>query len=203
MAKKSNIEKDLSTEEKILLAADKCFTSKGFAGTRTRDIAEEAGINLALLNYYFRSKEKLFENIMLKKIQQMFSIILPILIDKETALEDKISVAADQYLNLLQKNPGLPLFIINAIQKDNEKMKEVIPADKILKESILLDQISERNNHINPMHILVNFLSLTIFPFLTKPVFDAFGILDQTAFESFVEERRTLIPIWIKTLLDS
>ena len=51
------IEKELSTEEKILISASKVFTEKGFSGTRTRDIAEEAGINLALLNYYFRSKK--------------------------------------------------------------------------------------------------------------------------------------------------
>ena len=57
-------EKDISTEEKILISASKVFTEKGFSGTRTRDIAEEAGINLALLNYYFRSKEKLFEQVM-------------------------------------------------------------------------------------------------------------------------------------------
>lgn len=60
MAKKEKV-RDLSTEEKILKAATKVFTEKGYAGTRTRDIAEEAGINLALLNYYFRSKEKLLK----------------------------------------------------------------------------------------------------------------------------------------------
>ena len=62
-------EKEISTEEKILEAASKVFTEKGFAGTRTRDIAEHAGINLALLNYYFRSKEKLFEQVMKAKCQ--------------------------------------------------------------------------------------------------------------------------------------
>ena len=61
--------KDLSTEEKIKAAAKKLFTQKGFAATRTRDIAEEAGINLALLNYYFRSKEKLFELVMKENVQ--------------------------------------------------------------------------------------------------------------------------------------
>ena len=60
---------DSSTEEKIKAAARKVFTRKGFAATRTRDISEEAGINLALLNYYFRSKEKLFDLVMMENMQ--------------------------------------------------------------------------------------------------------------------------------------
>ena len=54
----------ITTEEKIIRAADKIFTQKGYAATRTREIAEEAGTNLALLNYYFGSKEKLFRNVL-------------------------------------------------------------------------------------------------------------------------------------------
>ena len=69
---------EVTTEDKILSAASKVFTEKGFAGTRTRDIAEEAGINLALLNYYFRSKEKLFQQVMKLKIVLLFGKILPI-----------------------------------------------------------------------------------------------------------------------------
>ena len=72
-------EQEQSTEEKILEAASEVFTKKGFAGTRTRDIAEKAGINLALLNYYFRSKEKLFEQVMKIKVVLLFGKIFPIL----------------------------------------------------------------------------------------------------------------------------
>ena len=72
MARKSKPETNLSTEEKFKEAARVVFTRKGYAATKTRDIAEEAGLNLALLNYYFRSKEKLFEIIMLEKITQLF-----------------------------------------------------------------------------------------------------------------------------------
>ena len=67
----------------------------------------------------------------------------------------------------------------------------------------MLQQISQLNSKINPMHFLVNFLSLTIFPFVTSPVFKKFGIFDEQSFEIFIEERRKLIPIWIKTLLNS
>src|SRR6202012_5712205 len=62
-----------STEERIKEAARKLFTQKGFAGTRTRDIAQEAGINLALLNYYFRSKQKLFDLVMMENFQRFLA----------------------------------------------------------------------------------------------------------------------------------
>ena len=78
MAKKSEKKKiDTSTEEKIKEAARTVFHKKGFAATRTRDIAEEADINLALLNYYFRSKAKLFEIIMVETLQMFINGMLP------------------------------------------------------------------------------------------------------------------------------
>lgn len=192
---------ELSTEEKILKAASKVFTEKGFSGTRTRDIAEAAGINLALLNYYFRSKEKLFEKIMFEKMQQMFGTILPILTDEKTSLNEKIDLATQKYLDLLSENPNLPLFVISEMQKGNSGLKNVLPVETILKNSTMLKQIQEKNADINPLHFLMNFLSLTIFPFVTKPVMSQFGIFTDESFKIFIEERRTLIPVWIKTLL--
>src|SRR5271154_299968 len=81
---------DLTAEEKIKEAARNVFTRKGFAATRTRDIAEEAGINLALLNYYFRSKEKLFEIVMLENFGQFLNGVQTLLNQKESSLEEKI-----------------------------------------------------------------------------------------------------------------
>src|SRR5690606_26669343 len=86
---------DTSTEEKIIKAASKVFTQKGYVATRTRDIAEEAGINLALLNYYFRSKEKLFQLIMAEKLQLLFSVILPIVNNDDLTLDEKIETLVE------------------------------------------------------------------------------------------------------------
>ena len=100
MAKKKSVEVDLSTEEKIKEAAKKVFLKKGYAATRTRDIAEEAGINLALLNYYFRSKEKLFDLIMLEKLEKFFGTIAPVLNNVNTTLEQKITLFSNNYTDL-------------------------------------------------------------------------------------------------------
>ncbi|WP_374363112.1 TetR/AcrR family transcriptional regulator [Cloacibacterium sp.] len=196
------IEKELSTEEKILISASKVFTEKGFSGTRTRDIAEEAGINLALLNYYFRSKEKLFDQVMKAKIVLLFGQILPIITDEKTTLEEKIDLTTEKYINILSKNPNLPVFVISEIQKKNSELTSIIPIRKVFNNSSLIKQIKEKRPDMNPLHFLVSFLGMTIFPFVAKPIFNAFQIIKDDEFQQFIDERRKLIPIWVKTLLE-
>lgn len=197
------IEKELTTEEKILLSASKVFTEKGFAGTRTRDIAEEAGINLALLNYYFRSKEKLFEQVMKVKMVLLFGQIVPILTNEKTNLEEKIDLVSNKYFEILSKNPNLPLFVLSEMQKKNSNITKIIPVNKIFENSVIIKQIKEKRPDLNPLHFLVTFLGMTIFPFVAKPVFRAFDIIQEEEFLDFINERKKLIPIWIKTFLNT
>lgn len=193
---------ELSTEDKILLAASKVFTEKGFSGTRTRDIAEEAGINLALLNYYFRTKEKLFEQVMKVKIILLFGQIIPIVTNEKTTLEEKIDLASVKYFEILSKNPNLPIFILSEIQKKTSDIKSILPVDKVLKNSFIIKQIQERKPELNPFHILLNFLSMTAFPFVVKPILQTFDLMNDDEFQQFVEERKTLVPLWIKIMLN-
>ena len=193
---------ELSTEDKILLAASKVFTEKGFSGTRTRDIAEEAGINLALLNYYFRTKEKLFEQVMKVKIVLLFGQIIPIVTNEKTTLEEKIDLASVKYFEILSKNPNLPIFILSEIQKKTSDIKSILPVDKVLKNSFIIKQIQERKPELNPFHILLNFLSMTAFPFVVKPILQTFDLMNDDEFQQFVEERKTLVPLWIKIMLN-
>lgn len=194
--------KELSTEEKILESASKIFTEKGFSGTRTRDIAEEAGINLALLNYYFRSKEKLFEQVMKVKIVLLFGKILPILSNEKTTLEEKIDLAAEKYFDILSENPNLPLFVISEIQKKNSNITSALPIRKIFLNSALIKQMKEKRPELNPLHFFVNFIGMTVFPFVAKPVFTAFDIIKEEEFQQFIAERRKLVPVWMKLLLE-
>ncbi|WP_304342674.1 TetR/AcrR family transcriptional regulator [Chryseobacterium koreense] len=194
---------ELSTEDKILLAASKVFTEKGFSGTRTRDIADEAGINLALLNYYFRSKEKLFNQVMKVKVVLLFGKIIPIISNEKTTLEEKIDLASEKYFEILSKNPNLPLFVISEIQKKNSNIKSIIPVDQVLKNSVIIGQIKEKKPDINPFHFLMSFLGLTVFPFMARPIFENFNIMDDKEFQHFLEERKDYIPKWIKLILNN
>ena len=194
---------ELSTEDKILLAASKVFTEKGFSGTRTRDIAEEAGINLALLNYYFRTKEKLFEQVMKVKIVLLFGQIIPIVTNEKTTLEEKIDLASVKYFDILTKKPNLPIFVLSEIQKKTSDVKSILPFEKVLNNSFLMQQIREKQPDQNPFHFLLNYLSMTVFPFLGKPILQSFDLMDDDEFQKFVTERKTLVPMWIKMMLNN
>jgi len=198
--KKSDAEEQASTEERIKEAARKVFTQKGYAATRTRDIAAEAGINLALLNYYFRSKEKLFEKIMLEKVQQLVGTIAPVLSDPATTLETKIGLVADSYIDMLSRNPDLPIFVLNEIRNNAARFSEQLQAAKLIRNASFIQQLKERRPDINPLHFLVNMLGMLIFPFIGRPVLQTAG-MDERQFRVMTEERKKLIPLWMKAIL--
>jgi AcrR family transcriptional regulator len=192
---------DLTTEEKIRQAARTLFTRKGYAATRTRDIAEEAHINLALLNYYFRSKEKLFAEIMLEKVQQLFGVLVPVLNDASTGLEDKIARIVTLYTRMISENPDLPIFVLNEIKGRPAGIKKVLPLDDIIPHSSFIIQLRERRPDINPFHFLLNILGMTVFPFIVMPALDATGILGSADMEALIAERIALVPAWTEAML--
>ena len=120
----------------------------------------------------------------------------------ETLVPDfrgKIDVA----LEILSKNPNLPLFVLSEIQKKPSNITSLIPVDQFLKTSVLLKQIQEKKPDLNPLHFIVNFLSMTAFPFIGKPIIKNFNIMDDEEFQKFVAERKTLVPLWTKMILNS
>ena len=201
MVSKIKIEPDTSTEEKIKEAARKVFMQKGYAATRTRDIAEESGINLALLNYYFRSKEKLFNQVMLEKMQQFFGVLLPIINDPSTKLETKIGLIVSNYIDMLSQNPDLPLFVLNEMKGHSEKIKKLLPVEKITDNISFIKQLKEKRPDINAIHFLMNILGMTVFPFVAKPAFEIIGTTNKVELETILQERKKLIPLWIKAML--
>jgi Transcriptional regulator len=200
MAKSKEPKKiDTSTEEKIIAAARKVFLEKGYAATRTRDIAEEAGINLALLNYYFRSKGKLFQLVMVEKLQLLFSVVLPIINNDELTLEQKLETLAENYINLLINNPDLPLFVISEIRANPEEFRDKLQVQYIMQNSSLANQIREKRPDVEPVHFIVSLLGMTIFPFVAKPILFS----DTIKFNALMEERKTLIAKWAKAILET
>lgn len=193
--------KELDTEQKIKEAAAKLFTKKGYAATKTRDIAEEAGINLSLLNYYYRSKEKLFNLIMAEKIQQFFGIMIPVITDEALDLEVKIERFVSKYIEVLTENPDLPIFVLNEIRNNPKHFVEEIGAQKILLNSSLMKQIQEHRPDVHPIHFVLNLMGMSLFPFISKPILLASGAIDEANFGSLMEERKKLIPIWMNTIL--
>jgi len=194
---------DLSTEEKIKEAARKVFTQKGFAATRTRDIAETAGINLALLNYYFRSKQKLFEEVMLEKVEQLFGLIAPVIVDPTTTLESKIEKVVTLYIDMISEHPDLPIFVLSEIRNHPDHFANTFNIGEMLQHSSLIQQLKERRPDIHPFHFLMNTLGMTLFPFIARPVFETSGAANSTLFNNMMQQRKILIPQWTKAILNS
>ena len=202
--KKEAVEKNSSTEEKIKEAARKVFLQKGYAATRTRDIAEEAGFNLALLNYYFRSKEKLFDIIMLETMQNFLHSVREILSDEHTSLQEKLERLVERYIDVLIKNPEMPFFILNEVRQDPKKLVSKIGLKQKLAETYFIQQIREvagKELAMHPMQIIMNLMGMIVFPFIAKPIVQHMGNLDQDAFNALMEERKKLIPIWLHGVL--
>lgn len=203
MASKSKGKPDKSTEERIMEAARKVFSNKGYAGTRTRDIAEEAGINLALVNYYYRSKDKLFYEVMQEKVYQLFGSIAPILINPAFSLETKIDIATETYIDMLIVNPDLPLLVFNEIKNHPNDFGTKIQLKPMLLESSFFNQIRERNSKVDPMQFLLSIIGLIVFPFIARPVISGVADISKADFTKLMMERKQLIPHWIKVMLDS
>ena len=200
MAKSKDPKKiDTSTEEKIIEAARKVFLEKGYAATRTRDIAEEAGINLALLNYYIRSKEKLFQLVMVENLQQLFSVVVPIVNNDELTLEQKLETLAENYIDLLIDNSDLPIFILSEIRANPERFKDRLQVQHILRNSSFVSQIREKRPDVEPVHFIVSLLGMIIFPFIAKPILFS----DTKRFNALMEERKTLVVKWAKAILET
>ena len=201
------VEKDLSTEEKIKEAARQIFQQKGFAGTRTRDIAEAAGINLALLNYYYRSKEKLFSIIMEESLRELFQQVQQIVRNESTSLSEKIDIFVNLYSDILLENPNLPLFILGEIQANPKLFQQKIGISlSFLHNAAILKQTEQQLKqaglaNINPFHFLFNAVSMIIFPFAAKPLLKAVTRMEEDNFRQFVNERRLLVAMWIKNML--
>lgn len=192
----------LTTEEKIKKAAGKLFIEKGFAATRTRDIAAEAGINLALLNYYFRSKEKLFDVVMEESLQLFLGGLEEILNNVNTVLKDKIAGISVHYIDLLKSHPDLPLFILTEIRANPSRLEANLNVKEMLKESNFYKQLeATTQKKVEPMHFIMNLLGLLVFPFISSPVLRGLNEQGKAEFDQLMEERKHWVPIWVETML--
>ena len=204
MARKKKID-DGSAEQKIKEAARKLFTEKGFDAVKTRDIAEEAGINLALLNYYFRSKQKLFDLIMVENFEAFVQQLIPLLGDETLSLDETLEKVTGSYIDMLKLNPGLPFFIMNEMRSDSTKLQFVrgkmadVRAGFLKRMGVTL--LEKEISPANIGHLMMNFMGLIIFPFVAQPMMMKVNNFNKKEFDELMEQRKKLIPIWLKAIM--
>lgn len=186
-----------NTEDRIKNIARKIFSQKGFSGTTVRDIAEAANINIALLNYYFRSKERLFQEIFFESFVDLFKQEYQILEDPQLNLFEKVRCMIDLKFNMAVKNPDLPLFVLGELKQhieanffENSSIQHLACQSQIFEKQIH-DAIS--NQLIRPvssaeLKILIN--SLVLFPFMAESMiqnFSKINPLDTFNYSTFTE----------------
>lgn len=205
--------RDRDTEQRILDAAHLVFVRRGTAGARTQEIAREAGVNSALLHYYFRSKARLAEAVFQRAAAQLMPAVIRVL-GSEAELEEKVKQVIDIELRQLLKAPYLPGYILSELAHHPERARQLFssatgmsPAEmgtrvfKVLRKQID-ERVKGRRMHlIAPEQFAINLLALCVFPFAARPIVMALLGLDQPGFEQFINRRRKeLAPFFLRAL---
>lgn len=193
--------KDHTTEKRILEAARKVFLANGMAGARMQDIADEAGINKALLHYYFRSKDKLFEMIF-KEAMAGFVPWANAVFEADLPLFQKIEQFTFEYIDLLMKNPFIPLFVLNEVNRQPEVFIKKMwdgkrPTPGALLHQIEMDVQKGLIRPVPPIHLVINMISMCIFPFVGRPMIQMVMKLNDSQFRQLMEQRKTEIASFI------
>jgi TetR/AcrR family transcriptional regulator len=182
------------SEDKIREAAKRVFLKKGFDGTTSRDIAKEADMNIALTNYYFRSKEKLFLEIFKDVLEEYFQNMLTIL-NKDIDIKTKISEIIDNDFEMMKKEPDLIIFIMNEIHKSPQRLFPDMSIFRQVRETYLKKQLEEgaANGTLRPMQ-LENILPLikcgVEFIFMGKEIHKELFMMTDADFERYAEEQK-------------
>lgn len=193
------------TEEKIIASAERLFYQKGKTGTSMQDIADDAGINRTLLNYYFRSKDQLFEAVF-RKALGTFVPNLAAMLDTDTPFQDYVPFMVETIIDTMLANPQIPIFVLQELSSNPERMPQIIkemgidPAKAV--EKMEADGMVPSIGGMDPRQIILNMISLCIFPFAAKPVvLDILYKGDQDAYVEAMKERKVLLPEFIKQIM--
>lgn len=190
--------KPKDTEEEILKAAEQEFMLRGFDGAKTASIARAAGVTHAMLHYYFRTKEQLFERILTDKMNLMGRSVLTAFGNPELPLLERLKDGISQHFDFLVENPDLPRFIINEVFSRPERyeiMRRGVSRiiDKLMQNvQQELDSMAAQGEivPIDVRMLMLDMVSLNIFPFITYPMIKS--LLGDIAAdrERFFEQRK-------------
>ncbi len=187
----------MTTEEQILTAARNVFIRKGLDGSRMQEIADEAGINKALLHYYFRSKDKLFERIFIEAFQGIIPKIRES-ITQSTHTVEFVRFFIENYMQLMTEMPFLPQFVLHEINRDPSRIATLIKDRSLpvpqLQQLIDKDVALGLMLPIRAEHLVINMISMTVFPVVASPFVKMIVFNNQPAqYESFFMERKEVI----------
>ena len=198
-------EKDqINTEKRILDAARRVFTTKGYAAARMDDIAKEAGINRALLHYYYRNKDRMFEIIFEEGFKNAFIGLNNVLLSKQE-LKPKINAIVEIYFDTISRHPELPLFVITELATNPERLAQILARTEIatlevmtaFKNQVRKEVRKGTIKNIDGTQLLINILALVIYPFIAKPILKMVMQMDDASFDKMMAKRKKEITEFI------
>ncbi len=190
--------KNRDTEQNILNAAISVFQKKGMAGARMQEIADGAKINKAMLHYYFRNKQQLFEAVFMQAFQK-FAPHVNGIFNSESSVFEKIEGFTESYISFVIENPYLPTFLIQEININPDFATTFFTVHSAPDPSLFEKQIAEEIEKgilkpVDPKQLLMHLFSLCAFPFVGSGLVRGILKLDKHTFSTLMEERKKLIP---------
>ncbi|HHC80509.1 MAG TPA: TetR/AcrR family transcriptional regulator [Flavobacteriia bacterium] len=196
-----NKAKNTTTESEILNAAKRIFQRKGMVGARMQEIADEAGINKAMLHYYYRSKQLLFEAVF-KKAFLLLAPQLNDILNSDDSICDKIKSFTHNYISFVIKHPYLPNFIIQELNRNPEFIKDLMserhfPTIEKFKKQVAIKVAEGIIRPIKAEQLFINIMALNIFPFIGAPLLKGFINVNDKTYKQLLEERKTEVASFI------
>ena len=194
-----------STKTKIIEAAHRVFIQKGMDGARMQEIADEAGINKALLHYYFHSKEQLFRDVFYGILSELIPGLILVFRGNEP-FEDKIEAIITEYDTYMSRNPFLPQFVIREINRDPDQLSGFM-SDQGLDFSQIETMIDHeiQAGHIRPItfpHLFANLIGMIVMPYIGRPLFQRKLFKnDPGKYDQYLRERKSVITLFVKQAL--
>lgn len=193
--------KNTNTEDQILAAAKDVFQAKGMDGARMQEIADTAGINKAMLHYYYRSKQKLFEAVF-NKAFKLFAPQMDMILNDENSIETKIRNFTSNYIGFIAKHPFLPNFVIHELNRNPDFIGEMAKTQGFPNLSKFKQQVDKEVEQglLNPIssdQLFIHMLSLCVFPFVAKPLLKALTQSNNAQYDAIIEQRQTEVADFI------
>lgn len=198
------MKKDRNTEQDIIEAARLVFQEKGYKEATMRDIAARANINMAMVHYYFRSKENLFFMILDEAFRLLVEKIVTVLTNEELDIFEKIRTIVREYITFFSEKPYLPQFLMGEVIRNPEwigkrMLKNMSFLTVFRTFSDQLEKEYERGTirQISALSLLLNIISLCVFPAIIKPMAYQVNDCDNSVFDLVIEDRKTEVSDFI------
>ncbi|MCB9232606.1 MAG: TetR/AcrR family transcriptional regulator [Bacteroidia bacterium] len=195
MGKNNMVKKGEQTEEKIVEAARAIFHEKGFHGARMQEIADSAEINKGLLHYYFKTKDALFEKVFGIAFHKMFGIMANAM-NSDLPLPEKLEKFVGIYMDVLAYNSFLPVFVLSELNRNPDKFIRKIfsvsgrPNMEPFFNQVKAEIAAGRIKDVDPRKILMNTMSLCVFPYVARPMFQAIMNISNPEFKKMMQNRK-------------